>query len=610
MILQEAQRRQLRQIFALAMVAVWLAPLPALAACPHAGELAGPVVQTIAGSGNAGINNGSALSASFTEPDGVAVAPNGAIYVADGGAQQIREIRAGKVTTVAGFAPAGASSQQRLGGYLNGSARSARFNRPYALAVGKSGTLYVADELNGAIRQISNGIVTTLSKDFIQPRAIAVDDAGVIYVGDWAGEQGLSEILPDGTVEVVEKTHNVCGVSVKGSGKNRILAYRDFEGIHLLVGKTLKTLGFDHAVEPDFENHVLGFACEILVLDRDSVIVSDAETNSVKFVRFRMDGDVASEAMLRTLAGGYRPGSLAVGGYRDGPPAVSLVDLPRGLALDRGGAILFADAGSRRIRRIVGVDPRGPVSTDENNVLLPAFLPNLHAYKIVMISNSMAFVNSMWQDSIAGQVERGLLAGKSALGLPQCPAVVQYRISGGTITALSNFLTEYYGDGEADLVIFLLDNGMRTLEVRYLQTATGRTAVDWKSSVSAVLRRLDVRLKAKGTKLLLVAVPDGRSASPLEQQGNASLEPYLLNFYSDFKPGYLTYKMAAEYADVIAASGARTLRLLEPMMKFEESAARYPLTNPQDYHPSPQGNIWIGRQIFEYLRSWLPWRKP
>ena len=81
-----------------------------------------------------------------------------------------------------------------------------------------------------------------------------------------------------------------------------------------------------------------------------------------------------------------------------------------------------------------------------------------------------------------------------------------------------------------------------------------------------------------------------------------------LDFYTEARPGYLTYKMAKEYAGVIASSGVRTLRLFDPMLAFEESSRRYPLYNPLDYHTSPQGNIWIGKVIFDYLRRWRPWK--
>ena len=51
-----------------------------------------------------------------------------------------------------------------------------------------SGTVYVADLGNRAIRRIStSGIVTTLadgSAPWPQPRSIAVNPAGTVYVGD------------------------------------------------------------------------------------------------------------------------------------------------------------------------------------------------------------------------------------------------------------------------------------------------------------------------------------------------------------------------------------------------------------------------------------------
>jgi sugar lactone lactonase YvrE len=58
-------------------------------------------VTTLAGSGQAGKADGSALQASFNQPNGVSLDPDGGILVADTGNNAIRRIFQGKVTTYA-----------------------------------------------------------------------------------------------------------------------------------------------------------------------------------------------------------------------------------------------------------------------------------------------------------------------------------------------------------------------------------------------------------------------------------------------------------------------------------------------------------------------------
>src|SRR5215469_5504244 len=90
-------------------------------------------VSTFAGSGLAGIADGPAASASFLEPEGVAVAPDGDLYVADTAAQRIRRITPqGIVSTVAGSGAIDDSHLYVPGGFRNGPVASARFNRPVA----------------------------------------------------------------------------------------------------------------------------------------------------------------------------------------------------------------------------------------------------------------------------------------------------------------------------------------------------------------------------------------------------------------------------------------------------------------------------------------------
>ncbi|MCO4763575.1 MAG: DUF839 domain-containing protein, partial [Myxococcales bacterium] len=107
---------------------------------------------TLAGSSN-GFADGVGTSSRFYYPEGLDVDAAGNVYVADRSNNRIRKVTpSGAVTTVAGGSA----------GFLDGPAKTARFNQPYDVVLGKTGDLFVADYSNHRIRKIAqDGNVTT-----------------------------------------------------------------------------------------------------------------------------------------------------------------------------------------------------------------------------------------------------------------------------------------------------------------------------------------------------------------------------------------------------------------------------------------------------------------
>ncbi len=153
-------------------------------------------ITTVAGNGIQGYsgNGGPATSAEFSGPRGMAVDAAGSLYIADSGNQVIRKVAAnGIITTVAGTG---------TGGYLGdaGPATSAQLSGPCGVALDAAGNLYIADTGNGAIREVVNGIIATVTGNGIQgyrgdggpasigqlnqPPGVAVDAAGNLYIAD------------------------------------------------------------------------------------------------------------------------------------------------------------------------------------------------------------------------------------------------------------------------------------------------------------------------------------------------------------------------------------------------------------------------------------------
>ena len=150
-------------------------------------------IATVAGNGISGFSgdNGPSISAELSSPIAVALDPAGNLYIAD--SLRVRKVGNGIITTVAG------DGELRVGGD-NGPAESAQLYDPYGIAVDSAGNVYIADTLNNRIRKVSNGVITTvagngragfagdngsaMSAQLFTPIAVAVDSAGILYIAD------------------------------------------------------------------------------------------------------------------------------------------------------------------------------------------------------------------------------------------------------------------------------------------------------------------------------------------------------------------------------------------------------------------------------------------
>jgi serine/threonine-protein kinase len=191
------------------------------------------VTTTFAGKGFQGFVNGRDTSARFNAPTGIAVGPGGNIYVADNGNNVIRKITpGGTVTTFAGTGVRGAT---------NGTAATATFNQPQAVAVDSSGNVYVADQGNNLIRKItSQGVVSTFAGNgtagntnatgtaasFNGPAGIAVDANGNVYIGD-SKNNLIRKITKDGVVSTLTGT----GAAGKVNGALNVAVFNGPQGV-------------------------------------------------------------------------------------------------------------------------------------------------------------------------------------------------------------------------------------------------------------------------------------------------------------------------------------------------------------------------------------------
>lgn len=179
-------------------------------------------ITPVVGAIDHGSADGPAASATFNQPLGLTHDAAGNVYVADTGNHVIRRIAPdGSVTTLAG--QAGAS------GSTDGIGSAARFNGPTGIALGPDGDLYVADTQSSLIRRVTTaGAVTTyagstigyadnataLAAQFYLPLGVAVAANGDVLVAD-NGNSRVRRILRNGNAAGAVQT-------LAGSGSTNV----------------------------------------------------------------------------------------------------------------------------------------------------------------------------------------------------------------------------------------------------------------------------------------------------------------------------------------------------------------------------------------------------
>ena len=140
-----------------------------------------------------GAVNGNAATARFNNAVGLAIGPNGDVFVGDAGNNAIRRIDAvGNVSTYAGVMGQSAG--------VDGPIAAARLVFPGQIAFGPGGALYFFDgSLNGVIRRVApdgQSVSTVVNGGVLANGSLAVDAAGTLYFG---ADSGLYQLPLSGT---------------------------------------------------------------------------------------------------------------------------------------------------------------------------------------------------------------------------------------------------------------------------------------------------------------------------------------------------------------------------------------------------------------------------
>ena len=305
------------------------------------------MVTIVAGlAGSSGSDDGTGSAARFNAPTGVAIDAAAILYITDTGNHTIRKVTAtGAVTTLAGSAGSPGSA--------DGPGTAARFDAPVGIAVDRSGQVYVADQTNSTIRQVTAaGTVSTLagaagypnigSTDgagtaarFYAPNGLAVDAAGNIYVTE-SGNQTVRKISTAGVVS-----------TLAGLGGNWISNEPASDGNGYKAS---------YYISPNYgwvDGN--GSAARFnrpggLTLDPSgNVYIADSGNNVIRSLN-------ASGAV--TTIAGVAPAQSS--GHTDGTGSAARFSSPEGVAVDDAGNVYVADMDNHTIRKIT---PTGVVTT-------------------------------------------------------------------------------------------------------------------------------------------------------------------------------------------------------------------------------------------------------
>jgi sugar lactone lactonase YvrE len=330
----------------------------------------------------------------FDSPRGIALGPDGSLYVADRNHARICKIDStGMVTVVAGDGDylSGVSPTEAPGD--GGAARKAKIPGPTAVAIDAEGNLLIAAE---KIRRVDrNGVINTILgarldgpilenvdplQTYIQADDVVVDPKGNIYVADTyrnrilrlssngrlsviAGLDTLPEEKDGGPAENLRMS-DLWSVAVGPVGDvfiadpevNRIVRITKDGRFYRVAGKGVPIFRMEgYGPPPQFSGDGgpataadLDYPFGVAVDSHGAIYISDSTNNRVR--------KVGTDGIIQTIAGTGAAGLSGDGG----PARKARLSDPSGLAVDSHGNVYIADSGNNRVRKI---SPDGMIRT-------------------------------------------------------------------------------------------------------------------------------------------------------------------------------------------------------------------------------------------------------
>ncbi len=297
------------------------------------------VIETIAGGGafpaaNQG-QGGPATSAQLMQPRNVTLTPDGYLYIADFGANQVYGVGGnGMLTLVAGTGVAGFAGDTT-------SALLAQLNAPAGLAVDPSGALYIADSGNSRVRKVYNGVIITVFNT-PEPTGLAFN-SGVLYVAASSYFGTVSQPIP-GISSAIDLTVDVAGDLFATSGAFVLEIPAGASGGTATTGIVTTIAG--SGATPNFGGDngpataaQLNSPSSVVMDSKGNCYIADTSNNRIRMV--------TPAGVISTVA--------------------SNLNAPRGLAIDLSDNLYIADSGNNEVRKITPAGLILPVAAQLNN---------------------------------------------------------------------------------------------------------------------------------------------------------------------------------------------------------------------------------------------------
>ncbi len=343
------------------------------------------VITTVAGDGHAGDsgNNGPATAATMEGPTGVAVGPNGQIYIADTGNNTIREVSGGLIATIAGDGSQGYSGDLAA-------ATAAELNGPIGIALDSAGDLDIADTGNNVIRCISAGVITTVVGNGTSgysgdgghaggaalngPGGVALDSAGDIFIADTLNSvirevsgdtintvagNGFQSYSGDGGPATAAQLDQPADIALNAAGDIFIA-----DSLNSAIREIDTATGVITAVAG---NGVIGYS-------GDTGQATASELYFAQGIAFDSSGDLfiadSNNCVIREINASTRDITTVAGngsiGYTgdDGQATEATLFDPLGVAVNSAGEIFIADSLNNVIRE---VNTQGVITTVAGN---------------------------------------------------------------------------------------------------------------------------------------------------------------------------------------------------------------------------------------------------
>jgi PKD repeat protein/streptogramin lyase len=290
------------------------------------------VITHVAGSTNyTGGYNGNGIPATgawLNLPRGIALGPDGSLYIADHDNYCVRRIMPdGTILLFAGYStPGHAPIAGNSGDGNQANSPYVQLGTPSSVAIGPDGSLYIADDSYHVIRRVApDGIISTVAGGGSSiEEGIPAKQALLNF------PQGLA-VGPDGSLYIADSGHN----RVRRVGPDGIIS-------------TVAGTGYPVSLDPTVPIGDGGQATEAALAQPDAVAIGPDGSLCIADSLHNRIRKVGPDGKITTLAGTGGKSESGDGG----PAAAAQLNDPKGVAIGSDGTLYIADTYNHNLRRV------------------------------------------------------------------------------------------------------------------------------------------------------------------------------------------------------------------------------------------------------------------